>query len=230
MRNSGLTKVDTNTLSVVVLISIIGFIIVVIAARIIFTTLSGETNNHTEPAQTTPSPALLRNSTLNTITLNANNLNLLPQLIDRGLGQANGEVMEIKVANSDGEEVSPSYVFGLLGLNTTPALNQSLTSIRFIGSGRGDKSILLKFTEVTAVQGGMLMWESDMAENLSSIYAFDQDLSEAGFIDRSLAGKDVRILVADGEVVLLYSIIDDNTAVITRSTANFNEIVELGLR
>jgi hypothetical protein len=227
-KQNEIEKIDTNTLAVITLLSIIGIVIVIIVSRVLFQYVTGNLAEQSA-LESKNFESVLKNSTIHSITLDTGSINQLPTMIESAVASAGKNMTEIVILDQDGKEVGPSYIFELLDLQTVPALKQSLTSVRFIASGTKEESIILKFVDETSVRGGLLYWESTMKKDLDSLYDDNLgDTTNITFTDRKLASYDARTLVKDGQTILIYSILDENTAIITTSVSNFAQIVEFG--
>jgi hypothetical protein len=223
VKSTDTRKVDTNTLSIIILSSIIGLVIIIIVARIIFVTVTERTN--TDFVQVSPPESILADSNIKAIVLTTENLDDLAKLISESRIGTN-ELTEIVITTESGEEVSPSYVFELLGFEASAALKQSLTSIRFvISDSMQEESILLSFNNETMVRGSLLLWETSILNDMRPLYSLPES-SNLSFIDNSIEKHDVRIIKQNKEVVLLYSIVSDNTAIISKNISDFTEVLE----
>ena len=137
-------------------------------------------------------------------------------------------LVEYAVVSGAGDEVSASYLFELLQFRTTPNLRQSLLSARFASVNHSEPAMVLDFVDTDSVRGGLLTWETSMAEDFGALYDMPAAVTP-DFVDDTIADVDVRILYHEDSVILVYGIIDENTALITSSSADFAQIVELGL-
>ena len=132
-------------------------------------------------------------------------------------------VAELRIVSADGQPLSAQEMLSLLNFNTNQNLNQSVTEARLAFAG-GERAIILEVTDATTVFGGLLIWESDMAEDLASALETG-DAPQEEFIDRTIGQTDVRILLDDGTPVLVYGFIDKNVVVITKNIPAFTALL-----
>jgi len=94
--------------------------------------------------------------------------------------------------------------------------------------------LILKTASFQQAYSGLLAWEKDLAIDLSPLFTEPEPASSAestetilaasGFADGVLKNRDVRVLRNNaGKIVLLYSIIDKDTIVITTNEYTFAE-------
>jgi hypothetical protein len=96
--------------------------------------------------------------------------------------------------------------------------------------------LILKVGDYDTAFSGMLSWETDLWQNFkelfelpdnSALYSSSSTLSTAiKFQDYTIDNKDCRVVEDySGNIVFLYSIIDQNTIVITTSINTLEEII-----
>ena len=87
--------------------------------------------------------------------------------------------------------------------------------------------LILKTTDFKQSFSGMLAWEPYMRQDLSPLFLTGTaTTSVEGFRDRIIRNKDTRLLLApDGSIALLYSLIDQETILITSNEQTFAEIL-----
>jgi hypothetical protein len=218
---------DTNTLTVVLLITIICVVAVIFATRVIMIKI--EESKTTETVVKSSSLPILKTEQIIDIALNAQNLHLIPSLLTTTIASSSATgLTEYALISSAGSEISPSYLFELLQFNTMPILRQSLTSVHFASVERSDPAVILDFTSIDAVRGGLLNWESTMLNDFGVLFAIPAT-NPLAFTDEKIATYDVRVARHEGEIILMYSIIDSNTAIITKSTEDFTKIISHGI-
>jgi hypothetical protein len=223
-----INRLDTNTLTVILLSSIIGLVILVVASRIAFQYM--QTNLFDETVQTQTTTPILRDSSLNEIAITANAVEQLPQLITTALAGAPAGIVEFSLISPLGDEISPSYTFDLMQFRTLPTFRQSLTTVRFVAVNRSQPAILLQFTDKDTVLGGLLQWEQNMAADLRRIYGSLPQENNLQFIDEKIEGIDVRVLRSETGVLLVYGFIGERTALIAKTTEDFAQISSFGPR
>jgi hypothetical protein len=225
---TGLFTADTNTLTVIALLVILGLVAIVFAARIIITKIN-EVPEKTSSVEI-PTEPLLPAAKLVGVPLTVETLNQLPDLVHSAIASSTVGLVEYAVVSAVGDEVSASYLFEILGFQTTPHLRQSITAARFATVNRLEPALVLQFTDTDAVRGGLLAWEATMVTDILPLYAASETIpAELSFTDEKISGFDVRVLRHDGSAILIYGIVGSNTALIAPNTALFAQLVELGL-
>lgn len=127
---------------------------------------------------------------------------------------------------------STTDVLILLAPNMPAELERNLTDQYMIGIYSFDTNqpfIIFKTDDYGASFAGMLRWESTMIYDLGQIFGIPS-LTETSvpyaFSDEALQNKDLRVVKDKaGKTVMLYSLIDKNTIVITGSENVFKAIV-----
>jgi hypothetical protein len=220
------SSLDTNTLTVLIIVTIIGIVAVVFITRVVISELNKPAAE--EAPIEVPSEPLLTSAKLVGVPLTAKTLNQLPEIINSTIASSSMGLIEYAVVSAIGDEVSAPYLFEILGFHTTPNFRQSLTVTRFASVNHSAPAMILRFVDKDAVRGGLLNWETSMPEDLAKFYTIPAGVIP-DFTDEVISGVDVRILRHNEAVVLVYSITESNTAVITSNTTDFAQIVELGL-
>ena len=215
---------DTNTLTVIITTAVVGIVLVIISGRFFVQYVSNSFNQ--EETNTAQVSGLLTTSTLEYISLNQENVNRLPSLIIEREPNSQSDITEFVITSQTGTIITPSNIFNTLGFNVIPALHRSLTGVRFLNTSETNNLILIKFVDETTVQGGLLYWEENLARDLTELFSLPAE-SGNKFSDMTISGVDVRVLRSDEEIILLYGIIDENTALITTDENSFAQIVEL---
>ena len=75
---------------------------------------------------------------------------------------------------------------------------------------------------------GMIKWEQSMLSDINNLFGIETTTQTNNiFEDRIINGKDVRILTdMDGNILILYSLIDKNTVIVTTNTETFSVILQ----
>lgn len=221
-----LERTDTNTLTLLSLISIIGFVAVLGASYLIIQHFTSS-DTAEEPIEITTDP-IFSTASLSPIILTPSNLSELEGLMIAAATEAPSGLVELPILSPTNEEVSASYIFDLLDLDTTASFRQSLTSVRPVTINNSAPQLLLQFVDIDTIRGGFLRWEPAMASDLRVLYRVPPEASESGtFVDETIRDIDVRVLRYNDKAVLVYGIVGNNTALITKSTADFAQIIEL---
>lgn len=213
---------STNTLTIVMVTSVIVVVLLIVGVRIIYNTLTSET----EVSQTTfETKALLPGSVIENIIITPSEIDKLASIIIESVPSSTGSVVEMPIISPTGEELSSAYLFQLLKLNASPGLRQSITSTRFVTFGQKTPALVMTYVDRTTVLGSMLAWESNMARDFSVIYNLPDSTDK--FLDYQIKNIDVRALKSEDETILLYGLVTDNTMVIARHEDDFAQLVDL---
>jgi len=218
---------DTNTLTVLLLIVVICTVAIIFATRMLIEKFDQHSTSSLE-INTTTKPVLVTENLIN-ITLSVQDLNQIPALLDSTIAsQASPELTEYALVSGVGDEVGASYLFELLGFNTMPILRQSLTAVRFASINQSRPAVILSFVNEDAVRGGLLNWEITMPTDLRVLYDIPSTVTSS-LTDEQIDGFDVRVLRHNDVIVLVYGIVNSNTAIIAATGEDFAQIVENGL-
>lgn len=218
-----LSQFDTNTLTITLVIMVVGFIAIIFTARFIFNVVQ-EYSAPTEEAVVRTEP-ILQDTQLISILLTADNLNQLPQLLQTAITSAPDGTVELPVVSADGNDVAASYLFEVLKFRTAPSLRQSIITARFVTSNRSEPILVVKFVDKNTVLGGLLSWEETLASDMQNLYSIPAGITES-FTDEQIGNIDVRTLRNNGDVVLVYGFTNDNTLIIAGSTGDFAQIAQ----
>ncbi len=124
-------------------------------------------------------------------------------------------VTEFRIVEASGQVLSGNRLWQTLGLSPNSNLSGSVTE-GHVGYSNGEDMLVLKVTDAVTVFGALLAWEKNMPEEFSPL--FNQDISAVTSVtDKTVENSDVRILMNDSEIILVYGFIDKNTVVITES-------------
>jgi hypothetical protein len=218
-------SLDTNTLSVVVLVVMVALVSLALMGRIVVQYVSSMDDNS---AQTESIQALIPNSSLVQISsLEVSRQSFSAVLQDTLASQGTNQT-EVVLVSEAGREIAPGELFDLLQLTSMPqTMRQSITQVRLLSLQNGEVLMILQFTNRDEVLGGFLNWEESMARELTELY----ELPGPGgsFSDVRINAVDMRQLVTPAGRGVSYAIIDDNTAIIANdindiaSTANLLE-------
>jgi hypothetical protein len=137
--------------------------------------------------------------------------------------------------------VDVSEFISLIKLKMPDGIKRSLSADFMVGMYSLDKNqpfIIFKTLSFENTYAGMLAWETNIKEDLQTIFRLSGYQSGGGilneltpsdikkFEDGVISNKDVRILRDDNKnIMLLYGIVDPQTIVITVSDSAFREIV-----
>jgi hypothetical protein len=215
--------VDTNTMSVMVLMVIIGLVSVVLVGRLVYQYLSSTAEEAINPPVRVI--GLLENSTLSSLPLTTSDLNNIGNLIDEKRLNSSEPILEIALTDADGNELSAAYIFELLDFSMMPTMRQSITSVRFVSVDKKEELVIIKFNNEENVRGGFLNWETELSADLNELY--DTSLSNNDFSDKQTASLDTRELISDDGTIITYSIVNDTTALISINKNDLERIINL---
>ncbi len=133
------------------------------------------------------------------------------------------------------QELSITDFINILRLRLPSPFTRSLLPEYMLGIHTFDGNelfLLLKSSSYDATFAGMLAWEKTMTIDLRDIFNIPPStsagaiISEKKFEDVVIENKDARaILDETGEIILMYSIPNENTVIITKSKDTFKEIL-----
>lgn len=224
-RTSLFSKIDPNTSIVLLLIIIASLIVIIIVGRII---INSKLNNIEEvsTAQTFDINPILTEATPVFAVLTTDTVKDYPSLIKSTIKTAPAGIIELITVSPTGSEMSGAYTFDLLNFRTIPNLRHSLTAARFISINHGAPALLLQFVDPDTVTGALLQWETTIIIDTHSLYQTSYEIKPI-FTDSVVNGINIRILSHDSKVVLVYGLINDNTALVTNNIDDFDQISKL---
>jgi len=133
--------------------------------------------------------------------------------------------VDTKLFAPGGETIPPATIISALEFAVLPSFTQSLTDIRFAQINDSAPIIVFTFTDADTALGGFLAWERTMAKDLRGIYP-TPEIDNLTFTDTSIQNTDARVLTSSsGEIVAVYGIVSDNTAIITDSPETFTQVL-----
>ncbi|MFT7644560.1 MAG: hypothetical protein ACI9BF_000209 [Candidatus Paceibacteria bacterium] len=212
-----LNQFKTNTITVTLVIVFVSILFIV---HLIMTRLDNLSNETTVTAI-----PLLEDTKLVNILLNESEVDKLPQLLHTAITSAPTGAVELSIVSADRNRVSASYLFEILGFNTSPSLQQSITYTRFVTVNQSDPVLIITFVDKNTVLGGLLSWEETMADDMRSLYPIPTEIT-GEFIDETLEEIDIRILRNYEDVVLVYGFINDNTLLIAPNVSDFTQVTQ----
>lgn len=213
-----LTALNTNTLAMSIVASLAAVVVIFFVAKAligyVMTTeplVVNDTTTYLKSAQ--PNPVVVSQVTsITDIPLQAGTL-------------LDISYVDTQLLQTDGSIVPPATLIQALGLRLIPSFAQSLTDVRFAQLNNSAPILVFEFTNADTALGGFLAWEDHMVADLREVYL----ITESGavlYTDQSVDGQDVRILQSNtGETLLVYGIVNDNTALITRSIDTFYQVL-----
>ena len=135
------------------------------------------------------------------------------------------DYIDTQLFGQNGDIIPVETIISALKFNLSPSFLQSLSDVRFAQMYDSKPIIVLEFIDADTALGGLLAWESTMAENLKELYLIAQPY-EATFSDKIINGRDIRLLKsANGEILVVYGIVSQDTVLITSSVEVFTQVV-----
>ncbi len=220
VERTGINRFDTNTLAImfVVLIGAIALLVVFIQFTLgLFT-----------PTQSTPAPfesnKTISGAQTKNLTLQENQS--LTNLINQSVSGEEYGLSDSHIYSQNGNLVSPALVIELLQFDIQANFRQSLTDVSFVHLNQSKPLFVFEFVDEPTVRGGFLAWETNMPEDLQSFYSIPLQ-NDYSFTDQTVGGIDVRVLLSEtGQTLIVYGIVNENTALISSSLEDFSQVVE----
>ncbi len=221
---TNLSTVNSNVVALTIVGVIVGVVIVGVTARSLIVLFSPESGALVESEMKAPLMAADQNGT---ILFTPGSVNSVEQIISAGVSTTGAGITEIRFLDTNQVELSPQTLFSLFGFQTNPNFNQSVSTLRLVSLDGQHRGFLFEVTDPTTVFGALLEWETQMYNELGELLNVAVVQPQNGrFIDRTVGQRDVRILVVDGQEVLMYGFIDNNLLLITTDSAQFNRVLQ----
>lgn len=221
---TSLSTVNSNVVALTIVGIIIGVVVVGVTTRSLIALLSSESGTPVASEMKAPLIVADRNGT---ILFTPGSVNSVEQIITAGVSTTGAGITEIRFLDTNQVELSPQTLFTLFGFQTNPNFNQSVSTLRLLSLDGQNRGFLFEVTDATTVFGAMLEWESEMYSDLGELLNLPVTRPEnARYIDRTIGQSDVRILVVDGQEILMYGFIDNDLLLITTDSTQFNRILQ----
>jgi len=152
-----------------------------------------------------------------------------------------GQIKNIYLTEGDGatEKLITSTKFlQLIGANVPPEIQRTLKDPYMFGLHNYDGNqsfLILKIGLYDTAFSGMLHWETTLWQDFKELFDLQAENSTSSelvaleakrFQDATFNNKDCRVAKdSSGKIKFLYSLIDENTIVITTSVDTLNEII-----
>ena len=147
----------------------------------------------------------------------------------------------ITIGTSSKKIITSGQFVSLMGFKMPDIVKRTLLPDFMVGTfsfGRNLPFIILKSSYFENAYAGMLAWEKDLEKDMQILFrlpGYDNNggilsdltpTTSKNFVDGVIINKDVRLLRGDdGEIMLLYGIIDKETIIITVSDVAFKELI-----
>ena len=93
----------------------------------------------------------------------------------------------------------------------------------FVAIKESDPALVIKFVDHNTVKGGLLKWESSMANDFKLLYTIPADI-QGDFTDEKIGNYDVRVLRNENGLVMLYGFVGENIVIFSTSEEDFSQI------
>ncbi|MBP6924594.1 MAG: hypothetical protein KBB78_03425, partial [Candidatus Pacebacteria bacterium] len=214
-----ITRINTNLLSIGIIGAIAGLIIFIVLIRAFFAfIIPDEAKISIEP----PVP-IAETTTATDVTVDT----LSSQAILSAIQEASnvGSATELRFVNTEGQPISKDVLLPLLGFDSLPNLNRTISNVRVVVRGQ-ERGLIFTATDSVTAFGSLLSWEKTLLNDLSNILAINTADLSGGFSDLTFGTTDVRVYTTNtAEQRLVYGFIDENTVVITNSPVFFTTIL-----
>ena len=193
------------------------------------------------PVETVSSKPIMTADVEEKINLKDINTNRLGTTLKERIEQSStqlGQIKNIYLTEGDGvnEKLITSIKFlALIGANYPSEIQRTLKDQYMFGlhNYSGNQTFLiLKVGSYDTAFPGMLNWESNLWQDFKELFnlqgpnSTDTTSQAKRFQDATFNNKDCRVIKdSSGNIIFLYSIIDDNTFVITTSADTLKEII-----
>jgi hypothetical protein len=223
---SMIQETSTTVVSLVAMI-ILGVIITILASVYIHIF---DTRDESAGAPVTI-PSFIETEWQETIPLTDDAETFFTTFHERIKGSRVGVVQLYPVVSQEGVErlATTQEFFDILSVSLSEAALRALDTTLMIGSvttSTNEPYIILRTGDFDTVFSAFLMWEALMPRDLAPIFG-EIGSTDVGFSDTVWNNRSMRMLKnTEGEPLLLYSFVNQNTIVITRSLPAFEKILE----
>jgi hypothetical protein len=178
---------------------------------------------------------------INIKDLNLNRVSTtLKERVDQSATQL-GQIKNIYLTDGEGTEeklITSSKFLELIEANIPPEIQRTLKDPYMFGLynyNGNQRFVILKVGSYDTTFSGMLNWETNLWQDFKELFDLKSESTASSssygieiqkFQDATFNNKDCRVVKdASGNIIFLYSIIDENTIVITTSTDTLKEII-----
>jgi len=152
-----------------------------------------------------------------------------------------GQIKNIYITEGEGTAeklITSSRFLQLIGATVPSEIQRTLKDPYMFGLynyNGNQRFLVLKVGSYDTTFSGMLSWETTLWQDFKELFSLQTDNATSTnsytieirkFQDATFNNKDCRVVKdASGKIVFLYSIVDENTIIITTSTDTLNEII-----
>ena len=196
------------------------------------------------PVETVSSKPIMTVDSEDKINIKDINLNRVSTTLKERVDQSAtrlGQVKNIFLTEGEGtgeKLITSSKFLELIGANVPSEIQRTLKDPYMFGLHNyngNQRFLILKVGSYDTTFSGMLYWETNLWQDFKELFSLQTDNSTSSnsfameikkFQDATFNNKDCRVVKnASGNIIFLYSIIDENTIVITTSTDTLKEII-----
>lgn len=197
------------------------------------------------PVETVPAGSIMTVDLEEKINLSNININRVATTLKERVDQSSTQLGQIKniylTEGSDTNEkvITASRFIQLINATVPDQILRTLKDPYMFGLynfNGNQRFLILKVGEYDTTFSGMLMWEKNLWQDFKEIFELPSDettlssdslaIEVRKFQDATFNNKDARVVKdTKGNIIFLYSIIDNNTVVITTSTDTLKEVI-----
>ncbi len=223
-RFSKFVDTNTNSLTLSILIAIIGFVAVILGARALVSYFTETTPavSVTEVQMIT----LINQATVIDTPVVPQTKEALRTAINTTIDERGGGIIELRLTDTTEQPLSTGDILSILQPRTTPSFARVITHIRFASINSGKPALIYRITDNTTAKGGLFEWEQFMVRDLESVLGL-RGVTSGLFTDRKIGTVDVRVLTSEsGEIIVGYGFISENMVVISSDTRIFETLAQ----
>jgi hypothetical protein len=237
VKKQGINK----SIIIISLVLIFGGALVIIIPKILINMQYGAKQVPVETVSSQPLITADLEEKINIADINANMLaTTLKERVDQSATSL-GQVKNIYLTEGTGKDeklLTASRFLQLIGANVPDAIQRTLKDQYMFGSynfNGNQRFLILKVGEYDTTFSGMLAWETYLWQDFKELFELSDNsatstsslaIESAKFQDATFDNKDCRVVKdSNGNIIFLYSIIDQNTVVITTSTDTLKELI-----
>lgn len=198
----------------------------------------------TTPAETFSSKPIMTVDAEDKINIGDINLSRVATTLKERVDQAAtrlGQLKNIYLTEGTGTAeklITASKFLNLIGADVPSEIQVTLKNPYMFGTytyNGNQRFLILKVGSYDTTFAGMFSWEANLLQNFTELFGLNinngvsgtsSEMQTGRFQDAMFDNKDCRVVKdASGKIIFLYSIIDQNTIVITTSTDTLTEII-----
>ncbi|MFH1454816.1 MAG: hypothetical protein ABIF22_00615 [bacterium] len=237
-KNTGINK----NILIISLVLIFGGVLTFLIPQVLIQLQSGQ---KTVPAEIVSSKPIMMADLEEKMNIKDINLGRLSTTLKERVEQSStklGQIKKIYLTEGEGvgeKLITSSKFLELAKINVPSEIQRTLKSPYIFGLHNyngNQRFLILKVGSFDTTFSGMLYWETTLWQNFKELFGLQTENSTSSnlfaieikkFQDATFNNKDCRVVKnVSGNIIFLYSIIDENTIVITTSTDTLKEIIK----